>query len=135
MKLKLAILFPAISLLFGCNKLNDHPDLVGVWGTSAQLEEGHTLLISDDATGHPYESPCNGSGTLKVKLTDNELAFKKNGSTRIRYIISTYPTVATDLLVFDAQSGCIPVTTVQDTIYPGDTYMILNESIYVKKRP
>jgi hypothetical protein len=134
MRLTIALLIPTACLLFSCNKLDNHPDLVGEWGTSVELENGHTLLISDDATGHPYENPCNGSGTLKVKLKDNQLEFKKNGSTRIRYTISTYPIVATEALVFDAQTGCIPVTTVQDTIFPGETYMILNESIYVKKR-
>jgi hypothetical protein len=135
MKLTIAMLIPALGLLYGCNKLNDHPELVGVWGTSAELENGHTMLISDDASGHPYESPCNGSGTLKVKLTDNELAFKKNGSTRINYIVTIFPTVATTSIVFDAQTGCIPVVTVQDTIHPGETYMILNETIVLKKRP
>lgn len=131
----LLVLLLTASLLFGCNKLNDHPELVGVWGTSTQLNQGHTLLISDDGTGHPYESPCNGAGTLKVKVSENELLFKKSGSTRIKYIITTYPQTAVEPIAFDAQTGCIPVVTVKDTIYPGEVYMILNETIYLKKHP
>lgn len=118
MKSLLVLLLPTTALLFGCNKLKDQPELVGVWGTSVQVENGHTLLISDDGSGHPYESPCYGSGTLKVKLANDILAFKKNGSTRIEYKITTYPATATAAIPFNAQRGCLPVETVSDTIYP-----------------
>lgn len=135
MRILIAFLIPSAILFTGCNKLKDHPDLIGVWGSSVQLSEGHTMLISDEGTGYPLQSSCNGTGTLKVKLTDNELDFKKNGSTRMRYTISIYPQTASEMIIFNTQSGCLPVETISDTIYPGETYMVLNETIYVKKRP
>ena len=123
-----------ISALFSCNKLKDNPDFYGEWGTSVELEEGHVMLISNDNTGHPYESPCHGTGTLNVKLKGDELLFKKNGSTRSEYVVTTFPVLANQMILFDANTGCVPVTVVTDTIFPGEMYMILDETIYLKKR-
>ena len=120
-------------MLSSCNKLKDNPDLVGTWGASQSIQDGHTLVISDDGTGHPYESPCFGMGDLNVKLKKNVLKFNKNMSTRKEYIVSLFPTVATEIIPFQTQISCVPVEYVSDTIFPGETYMILDESLYLKK--
>lgn len=122
------------SAFLACNKLDDNPDLIGTWGVSTFLPEGHTLLINSDGTGHPYESPCDGYGELKVKLSSsNVLNFKKNGSTRKEYVITTFPLVASTIIPFEAHISCSQVEYVTDTIWPGEMYMILDDVIYLKK--
>lgn len=133
MKRFFQLLFIA-SVLLACNKVDKHPELYGTWGTSSSYSDGHTLVINDDNTGHPYESPCYGLGDLKVKLKDDILQFKKNGSVKKDYIVTAYPTVADQMITFYAQRGCLPYVDIIDTIFTGETYMILNDDIYLKKR-
>lgn len=134
---KVALILLAAGTLFGCNKLKDSPELYGTWGASEGITDGHVLVISEDCSGHPLENNCNGSGdkALKVKVKDDVLKFELNGSTRYRYVITTYPTTATSVMPYYVPAGCIPVTEVMDTIYPGDTYMVLDYNIYLRKRP
>lgn len=131
------VLLVASFVIFSCNKLKETPDLYGTWGASESITDAHFLVISEDCSGHPLENYCSGSGdnALKVKLKDDALKFQLNGSTRYRYIITTYPTVATSIIPFEIPVGCIPVTYVTDTIFPGETYMLLNDDIYLKKKP
>lgn len=133
---RIALILLSIGTLLSCNKLKDTPELYGTWGSSTTIDGGHVLVITNDCTGHPLENNCNGSGDkeMKVKLKDNVLKFEVNGSTRNRYVISTYPTVADAIIPFEVPAGCIPVTYVQDTIFPGETYMVLDDNKFLKKR-